>query len=53
MLGNFFDRHHLTQLVDIKGQPLGYPEIWVEQIQVLDDDFPTLRTNDFSIVTAD
>jgi len=53
MLGNFFDRHHLTQLVDIKGQPLGYPEIWVEQIQVLDDDFPTLRTNDFAIVTAD
>ena len=53
MFGNFFDCHTLAQLVDIASQPLGNPEIRIEQIQVLDENFSTLETNDFAIVTKD
>jgi hypothetical protein len=53
MFGNLFDCHHSAQLIDIESQPLGDPEIGIEQIQVFDEDLLTVGTNDLAVVTAD
>jgi len=52
MSGDIGDRHHLTKLMDLSGQPPGYPQIRVKQLQVLDADALAVGTEQFTVLAA-
>ena len=53
MGGRIFDGHDLAEFVDVSGKALGYPQVGVKQIQVLDDDSLTMETEDLAILALE
>jgi hypothetical protein len=52
MSSYFDDGHKPTQVVNIKRQALGYPQIRMKQLQILDTDLMTFDTKQFAIPTG-
>lgn len=53
VLADFFYGHDLAQLVDVLGQPKGYPQVRVEEFQVFDDDALTLQAEDLAVLAME
>jgi len=50
--GDIDDGHDLTQLVDLGGQPPGYPQIGVKDLQLLDANSLAMGTEQFTVLAA-
>jgi hypothetical protein len=51
-MSHFDDGHKPTQMVYIKRQPMGYPQIRMKQVQILDADPLTVGTKQLAILTG-
>lgn len=52
MPGNIGDRHHLTKLMDLSGQPPGHPQIRVKEFQLLDADALAMGTEQLAVLAT-
>ena len=53
MLSHFDAGHKPTQVVNIKREPMGHPQIRMKQVQILDADLLAFGTKQLAILTAD
>jgi len=53
MAGDLLDGHDLAEPEDIARQPLGHPQIGIEEIELFDGSLMAVRAGNFSVQAAD
>jgi hypothetical protein len=53
MVGNFLDRQHFAEFVDIEGQTSGHPLARSNKVQIFDNDLPATSTDNLAVMAME
>jgi hypothetical protein len=53
MADHLLDGHNLAEFEDITRQPLGHPQVRIEEIELFDGSLPAVSTDDLPVQAAD